>query len=200
MKSLKIERVSVATLIPDPANVRRHGPRNLDSIKGSLTRFGQQKPIVVSKDNVVVAGNGTLEAAKALGWTEIDIIRSSLKGPEATAFAIADNRTAELAIWDDDGLKETLHALQEENEALFAATGFTDAELTVLFPDDDVNAPDKADDREKLPEIKYSIVFDDQQQQDSFFAFLRHLKSRYPEFATTGSRLQAFIDERDFEA
>lgn len=65
-ETMDIERVPIATLHHDPANVRRHPEKNLDAIKASLARFGQQKPIVVSSDNVVVAGNGTL-AAERLG-------------------------------------------------------------------------------------------------------------------------------------
>lgn len=108
------EIVSISTLIFDPANARKHDEKNLAAIKGSLARFKQQKPIVVSKDNVVIAGNGTLAAAKALGWTEIEIKRSHLTGAEATAYALADNRSAELAAWDDEILGKTLHALQED--------------------------------------------------------------------------------------
>ncbi len=123
---MKHERVKCASLKPDPKNARKHSPRNLDAIKKSLERFGQQRPIVVDAKGVVIAGNGTLEAAKALGWEEIEVVRSTLKGSSATAYAIADNRTAELAEWDDDILAETLKALKVEDEALAAATGFDD--------------------------------------------------------------------------
>lgn len=61
--------------------------KNIEAIKGSLAKFGQQKPIVVNKDNVVVAGNGTLEAARQLGWKEINVVRTNLTGAELTAFA-----------------------------------------------------------------------------------------------------------------
>ncbi len=54
------------------------------------------------------AGNGTLIAAKALGWKTISIVRSDLAKTELTAYAIADNRTAELAEWDTDILSATL--------------------------------------------------------------------------------------------
>lgn len=64
---MKTERVTVASLLFDPANVRKHGERNLDAIKASLARFGQQKPIVVDGDGIVRAGNGTLIAAEQLG-------------------------------------------------------------------------------------------------------------------------------------
>ena len=129
----RIERVAISSLVPDPANVRKHGAKNLDAIKGSLARFGQQKPIVVSAAGVVVAGNGTLAAAVALGWTEIDVVRSPLVGSEATAYAIADNRTAELAEWDDDALAQTLAALAIDDAALAEATGFDASEVAQML-------------------------------------------------------------------
>lgn len=129
----RIESVPIDSVYADPANVRRHPERNIDTIKASLARFGQQKPIVVDADGVVRAGNGTLAAAKALGWATIKIVRTDLRGVEATAYAIADNRTAELAEWDGTGLAETLRALQsEEDEGLFEAAGFTADEVDKL--------------------------------------------------------------------
>lgn len=68
----KYVRRKVADLALDPANARKHSDKNLAAIKASLTRFGQQKPIVIDSSGVVRAGNGTLAAAKALGWAEID--------------------------------------------------------------------------------------------------------------------------------
>ena len=124
---MKIERINVAELSLDPSNVRKHDRKNLDAIKASLRKFGQQKPIVVDAKGIVLAGNGTLTAAKELGWTEIEITRTTLQGVEATAFAIADNRSAELAEWDDDGLAKVLELLKVEDADLFAATGY-DAE------------------------------------------------------------------------
>ncbi len=124
---MKIERINVTELSLDPSNVRKHDRKNLDAIKASLRKFGQQKPIVVDAKGIVLAGNGTLTAAKELGWTEIEITRTTLQGVEATAFAIADNRTAELAEWDDDGLAKVLELLKVEDADLFAATGY-DAE------------------------------------------------------------------------
>jgi len=123
---MKVERVLISSLISDPANVRKHNIKNLEAIKGSLAKFGQQKPIVVGENGVVIAGNGTLAAALALGWNEIDVVRSKLIGPDATAFAIADNRTAELAEWDDELLRDQLRSLSEYDDRLLAATGFED--------------------------------------------------------------------------
>ena len=108
------QTISVADLSLDPSNVRKHSRRNLDAIKASLRKFGQQKPIVVDAKGIVLAGNGTLTAAQELGWTEIQIVRTELAGVEATAFAIADNRTAELAEWEEDKLNAVLKSLQDE--------------------------------------------------------------------------------------
>ena len=147
---MKTERVPIDSVTFDPANVRKHGERNLATIKASLNRFGQQKPIVVDAAGVVRAGNGTLAAAKALGWKEIAIVRSTLSGADATAYAIADNRTAELAEWDDDALAQTLAALQIEDEELAKVTGFDDAEIAALAVPD--FSPASEDEQGRLDE------------------------------------------------
>lgn len=135
---MKTERVPIDSVKLDPANVRRHGEKNLSAIKSSLSRFGQQKPIVVDADGIVRAGNGTWTAAKALGWKEITVVRTELKGSEATAYAIADNRTGELAEWDEDALAQTLAALQIEDEELALDTGFDAKEIDALLAPDEV--------------------------------------------------------------
>ena len=130
---MNIETIKIKDLLNDPSNVRKHDERNLDSIKASLQRFGQQKPIVVDGKGIVVAGNGTLDAAKSLGWKDIQIVRTELVGADAVAYAIADNRTAELAIWDDDALAQTLASLKLDESIDEAITGFTDQEIDELI-------------------------------------------------------------------
>lgn len=129
---LCVEVVPVGELSSDPANVRRHPDRNLEAIKASLRRFGQQKPIVVDLNGVVRAGNGTLEAVRDLGWTKIAIVRTDLAGSEATAYSIADNRAAELAEWDEQGLAAILKSLESEGFD-FDAVGYTRDELDNLI-------------------------------------------------------------------
>ena len=123
------QTIALTDLSLDPSNVRKHSRKNLDAIKASLRKFGQQKPIVVDAKGIVLAGNGTLTAAQELGWTEIQIVRTELAGVEATAFAIADNRTAELAEWEEDKLSQVLQSLKVEDADLLAATGYDAAEV-----------------------------------------------------------------------
>jgi hypothetical protein len=60
-------------------------------------------------------------------------VRTDLTSSEAIAYAIADNRTAELAEWDDDVLAAQLNGLLAEDEELLASAGFTDEELEELL-------------------------------------------------------------------
>jgi hypothetical protein len=54
---MQVETVEISTLSSDPANVRRHSARNVEAVKASLRRFGQQIPLVVDAQNVVRVGN-----------------------------------------------------------------------------------------------------------------------------------------------
>jgi hypothetical protein len=128
---VKVEKVKCDTLKFDPANARQHSDRNLETIQKSLTEFGQRKPIVVWKDTVI-AGNGTLRAALALGWTDIEITRvpDDWSKDQITAYAVADNRTSDLASWDEEVLLDILADL--DGYDLLAASGFTDEEIDDL--------------------------------------------------------------------
>ncbi len=125
--ALKKHAVPVASLKPDPRNARDHGKKNLDAIKSSLKRFGQQKPIVIRADKTVLAGNGTLAAAKALGWKEIAAVIFTGNKKDAAEFAIADNRSAELAEWN---FTELNAQLQKSNGF---DLGFNEKEIAAIF-------------------------------------------------------------------
>lgn len=126
--------VPVSQLVLDPRNARKHDERNLDAIKDSLARFGQRLPLVVQKQGMVVrAGNGRLRAALALGWDSIAAVVVDESDAEAAAFALADNRTAELAEWDWQQLAETLANLKVELPEFSAEQlGWNDTELDGL--------------------------------------------------------------------
>jgi len=130
---MEIEKRGVAELTQDPGNARSHDGKNIEAIKRSLEEFGQQKPIVVNTGGEVVAGNGTLAAAVDLGWEKIAVVETDLVGSSAAAYAIADNRTAELAAWDDDALAETLASLQNDESIDELITGFSEKEIEEII-------------------------------------------------------------------
>jgi len=158
---MTIESVPLSTLCADPANARVHSARNIEAIKASLTRFGQQKPILVDAKGVVRAGNGTLAAAKALGWENINIVRSDLIGSDAAAYAIADNRTSDLSEWDDDALAKQLETLRAEGTDL-ADLGFSEREVHRLLSEEDPG--------QELGEEKWMVIVtcNDEADQTAF--------------------------------
>jgi ParB-like chromosome segregation protein Spo0J len=126
---LIVERRRVADLLPDPSNARKHSARNIAAIRASLRRFGQRKPLVLDVEGVVVAGNGTLQAMQDEGTEWVDVVVYPGTPAEARAYAIADNRTAELASWDMDVLPDLLDNLPDD---LVEASGYTPDEIERL--------------------------------------------------------------------
>jgi hypothetical protein len=120
----------VNELTPDPHPIRDHPDSQIKAIAESLSTFGQQKPIVVDNEGHVLAGNGTLLAAKRLGWAEI-ACRTFVGTPDqARAFRLADNRTGEFSEWDPAHLDTLVADLDGEDRA---AIGFTDQQLVGLL-------------------------------------------------------------------
>lgn len=111
---MKTQKIAIDKLIPDPDNARKHSEKNLKAIRGSISQFGQVEPIVVQQDTMrVIGGNGRLEAFKELGFSEVDVVLVDLDNVKAKALALALNKTAELAEWDDEILLSQLEMLEE---------------------------------------------------------------------------------------
>lgn len=108
--------VDIETLIPDPNNERRHDEKNLKAIRNSLKQFGQVEPLIVRRqNNIVIGGNGRLEAMKAIGLTEAVIHYVDFDELKSKALRVALNRTSELASWDEAMLGNTLQELREHD-------------------------------------------------------------------------------------
>ena len=172
MENLRIETVEIASLKFDPQNARKHSGKNLDAIAGSLKLFGQRKPIIVTPDNFVVAGNGTLQAAKNLGWTEIAITRTprGWTWDQIKAYALADNRTAELAEWDAEVLKEQLLELDANGWEL-EQFGFVALHPPLNPMDEWTGMPDFESD-DKIAAFRVVINFPSEQDANEFFSMI----------------------------
>jgi len=114
---LEIKVIAIDDLILDPDNARAHNQKNLDAIAKSLQMFGQRKPVVITKELVVVAGNGTLEAARQIGWKGLSCVTvpDDWDTDIIKAYALADNRTAELASWNTEVLLGQLRDLDSSD-------------------------------------------------------------------------------------
>lgn len=150
-----IERVSIASLKLDPQNARRHSDVDIAAVAKSLDKFGQQTPIVVDVNGVVVKGNGTMMAAMQLGWTELEVLHTSLSGEALRAYAIADNRTGELSDWDYERLVKQLGEM--EDAELLAATAWSSDEIQELLGGEHaMNASELEED--EPPELREDTV------------------------------------------
>lgn len=123
-------RVPIDSIKLHPRNARQHGDRSVNAIAESIKVFGQQRPIIVDRSGLILAGNGTWLAMKKLGEKQIWIRRSELEGMEALAYLLADNRTSELASWDFEELAGMVKAMDAD---LRRAIGFAAHELAPLL-------------------------------------------------------------------
>ena len=162
--------------LADPRNARSHDEANVKSIATSLTTFGQLKPIVVNRrGSVIEAGNGTLAAALSLGWTHLAVVWVEHDRATQTGFAIADNRTAELAEWDDTILDELLAVVQADSPELY------DDLLLDHLRTDDAPAPGSPEGDTTVPSCQVVVECADSDDQKRVFDRLR--KQGYTCFA-----------------
>lgn len=114
-EALRRLAVPVEELRPHPKNPRRG---NVEAIRHSLERFGQQRPALALPDGTIVAGNHTYAAAVELGWTHLAVVRSDLTDEEVHAYLLADNRTSDLGVYEDVALADLLRPFYETDRLL----------------------------------------------------------------------------------
>lgn len=151
-----------------------NNPRvNTEAISGvarSIEQFGFLIPIVVDKNEVVVAGHTRIEAARSLGIEEVPVIQADhLTEEQATAFRLAENRLHENARWDDTKLSGELALLQEMGFDL-EETGFTVDEIDCLI--DPINA-------DCLDDLSHGVVCGDVEERESAPATLVNITVGY---------------------
>ena len=108
MDKLKIEYVDINNIKPYKKNPRKN-EEAIPYVMESIKQFGFKNPVILDKDNVIVAGHTRIESAKRLGITEIPCIYADdLTDEQIKAFRLADNKVAEIAEWDIDLLDTEL--------------------------------------------------------------------------------------------
>lgn len=112
--TLAVEWVDLTKLYCSPANPRRNDDA-VSQVAASIRRFGWQQPVVAKRSGEVIAGNTRLKAAIELGHEKVPVVYFDGSDLDATAFAIADNRTHEFATWDEPALGKILEHLRAED-------------------------------------------------------------------------------------
>ncbi len=108
---MQIVNINLNDLKPYENNPRKND-QAVDKVAKSIEQFGFKVPLVIDKNNIIVAGHTRYKASKKLGLKEVPcIIADDLNSDQIKAFRIADNRVAEEAEWDFDLLQEELEEL-----------------------------------------------------------------------------------------
>lgn len=133
-------------------------PRNNDEAVGavanSIKEFGWQQPIVVDKDMIIIAGHTRYKAAKKLGVAEVPVVIADKLTPEQVkAYRLADNRSAELADWDNDLLDKELKDILDIDMTDF---GF---DLDLGSDDEEVQEDDFNEEPPEKPKSKLGQVY-----------------------------------------
>jgi DNA modification methylase len=132
MKKLEIKYLPIEGIKPYEKNPRKN-KKAVEIVKKSIKAFGFKNPIIIDKDNVIIAGHTRLEASKELDYKEVPIIYAEDLTPEqVNAFRIMDNKSQEYAAWDYELLQEELKSLKDVNFDL-DLTGFTEANLNRIM-------------------------------------------------------------------
>ena len=133
--------ISADSVIPYARNPRKNSAA-VDKVAASIKEFGWRQPIVVDKENVIIAGHTRLLAAQKLGLDEVPVHVADLTDAQAKAYRLADNRISEDADWDIDLLGLEIRELDDLGFEL-DLTGFDNTELSALMG--------KVDELESMP-------------------------------------------------
>src|SRR5207253_10405719 len=150
---MKVQMWKLADVKPYPNNPR-HNDAAVDAVAESIKQFGFRQPIVVDEQGIIIVGNTRYKAAQKLGLETVPVhVAKGLTEAQIKAYRIADNKTADLATWNEELLFQELVELQQLDFDI-DVTGFSPAELNRLMdrgpqagltdPDDVPQPPDQA--------------------------------------------------------
>jgi len=148
---MQLESIAIDDLKPYSKNARRHSTKQIDLLAKNIQEFGFTTPILIDKDNEIVAGHGRLEALKKLKWQSAFCVRmDNLNKEQIKALRLADNQIASMADWDMELVVEELKDLTKD---IVELTGF-DVDLIIEPDEKDDEVPDVPDEpKSKLGDI-----------------------------------------------
>ena len=146
----QIESFPIERLIPNARNARTHSKEQIAEIAASFQAFGFMSVIFVDEHDRILSGHGRVLGAQLLGLTRIPVIVvRHLSEAEKRAFAIADNKIALNASWNDEVLRVELESLKDEGIPL-ELLGFCEEELNTLIDELERSSLQDEDDAPEL--------------------------------------------------
>ena len=153
--AMQIKYIDPLNLVPYENNPRVNGYA-VKKVMESIKEFGFKNPILVDKDNVIVAGHTRREASILLGLESVPyMVADDLTEDQVRAYRIADNKLAELSTWDEELLKIELGELMAVDFEL-ETLGFTEIDLTTLFREPEEKKAEEAKvEKTTLPMLRF---------------------------------------------
>src|SRR5437660_7568533 len=131
-RAMKVQMWKLADVKPYPNNPR-HNDAAVDAVAASIQRFGFRQPIVVDAQGVIIVGNTRYKAALKLGLQTVPVhVAKELTEAEIKGYRLADNRTADIATWNEELLIQEIMGLQQLDFDI-DVTGFSRADLNRLM-------------------------------------------------------------------
>jgi len=175
---MKVVNKKIEELKPYEKNPRK----NDDAVKyvaNSIKEFGFKVPIIIDKDNVIVAGHTRYKACQQLGIKEVPcVVADDLTEEQIKAFRIADNKVSDYSIWDNQKLLEELEGLDDV---------FTGFEISDVFGEE-LNESDnsflsdivESYGEETAPEL-YVVSYKcaNKEEYDDIMNYIESIKNKY---------------------
>ena len=171
--------VETDSLNPHPRNYRSHPEDQLDHLAQSLKDNGFYRPVVIAKDNTILAGHGIVQAAKRLEMNKVPVIQLPIgpDDPKALKVLTGDNAIQHLAAQDDRALTELLKELSDSDDLL--GTGYDEMMMAALAmvtrPKSEIETIDAAAEWAGMPDyeprgvrITLQMNFEDESARDEF--------------------------------
>lgn len=166
IKGQEIVIKPIKDLIPYAKNSRKHSEEQINRVASSINAFGFVNPVLIRKDNTIIAGHCRILSAQKLGLKEIPCIELELNETEARAYVIADNQLASLSEWDGEMLNLELTALKESDFDI-SLTGFDE------IPGFQFEAPNEEEKEEGEKKFSLQVKFENEDEQQLLFFELR---------------------------
>lgn len=201
---MKIEEIDIDLIKPYKNNPREIPIEAVESVKKSIQQFGNNQPIVLDNDNVIVVGHTRWRALKDLGKKKAFVVKKDFKKSDAIAYRIMDNRSNENAKWEKNLLKEEIKVLQDEDFNLdFTGLNFDEIEKyletqPVFNPTNNLIADIITDEIEApLSSVKMIQLYFNTEQANSFKKMIEVLQKELNKSNTTDTVFS--IVEKEFK-
>jgi hypothetical protein len=195
---MEIQEININEIKPYKNNPREISNEAIEKVANSIKEFGNNQPIVVDQNNIIVVGHTRWKALKQLGKEKAFIIKKEFPKNKAIAYRIMDNRSGEQSKWENKLLKEELSVLSNEEFDL-DLTGFDAEELDQYFFKDEKIIETNIDTSfdGSINDVKMVQLFFNPEDEIKFKTAVEKIQKKYNLENISDSVIKAVLNEAD---